>query len=378
MILHSKQLEKCCLNNQKLHKLYCNFKEVQIVKRSFFSVIIALFIFLITPIIIHAKEVILGGNNIGIELKTPGLMVSGTYDVGSYNPSKDANIKKGDIIIKVNGQKIASIDDFIAILSKQTKNEVSFKVELLRKEQTIFTNMKVIREDSTSPWKTGLFVKERILGTGTLTYYDPENHTYGALGHKMSSADNASSFETGNIFTSYVNGIKKSSNGNPGQKIATINEEDHIGDITFNNEYGIYGNYKMTENSFKIETASINEVQPGKAYIYTVLDGDKIEKYEIEIIRLKKQNKIDTKGISFKIVDEKLLKKTGGVVSGMSGSPIVQNGKLIGAVTHVVVDKVNYGHGIYIDWMLEQSNIISKNKNLAFFNKKGLMPLVLI
>jgi len=348
------------------------------VKRSFFSVIIALFIFLITPIIIHAKEVILGGNNIGIELKTPGLMVSGTYDVGSYNPSKDANIKKGDIIIKVNGQKIASIDDFIAILSKQTKNEVSFKVELLRKEQTIFTNMKVIREDSTSPWKTGLFVKERILGTGTLTYYDPENHTYGALGHKMSSADNASSFETGNIFTSYVNGIKKSSNGNPGQKIATINEEDHIGDITFNNEYGIYGNYKMTENSFKIETASINEVQPGKAYIYTVLDGDKIEKYEIEIIRLKKQNKIDTKGISFKIVDEKLLKKTGGVVSGMSGSPIVQNGKLIGAVTHVVVDKVNYGHGIYIDWMLEQSNIISKNKNLAFFNKKGLMPLVLI
>lgn len=347
-------------------------------KRSFFSLLLALFIFLITPVIISAKEVILGGNNIGIELKTPGLMVSGTYDVGNYNPSSDANIKKGDIIVRVNDKPISSIDDFITILSKQTNNEVSLRVELLRKEQTIFTNMKVLREDSSSPWKTGLFVKERILGTGTLTYYDPENNTYGALGHKMTSSDNSSIFESGSIFTSYVNGVKKSTNGNPGQKIASINENDSIGNISINNEYGIYGTYDQIENSTIIETLPVEEVKTGKAYIYTVLDGDKIEKYEIEIIRLKKQNSIDTKGITFKIVDERLLNKTGGVISGMSGSPIVQNGKLIGAVTHVVVDKVTYGHGIYIDWMLEQSENISKNTNLAFFIIKKTKAITLV
>lgn len=335
-------------------------------KRSFFSFLIALFVFLVTPILISAKEVILGGNNIGIELKTNGLVVSGTYQIKDYNPSKDANIKKGDIITKIEDKSISSIDDFIDILSKQKSNEISLKVELLRKEETIITNMKVIRENANSPWKTGLFVKERILGTGTITYYDSENQTYGALGHKMTSSDNGTTFENGNIYSSIVNGVKKSTNGNPGQKIASINENDLLGDITINNDYGIYGTYSNFENNQTIETASIDEVKTGKAYIYTVLDGEKVEKYEIEITKVKKQSTIDTKGISFKIVDEKLLNKTGGVISGMSGSPIVQNGKLIGAVTHVVVDKVNYGYGIYIDWMLLQSESLSENNVLAF------------
>lgn len=337
-------------------------------KRSFFSFLIALFVFLITPILISAKEVILGGNNIGIELKTKGLVVSGTYKIGNYNPSNDANIKKGDIITRIEDKEISSIDDFISILSKEKENEISLNVELLRKEETIFTTMKVLRENSNSPWKTGLFVKERILGTGTITYFDPSTKTYGALGHKMTSSDNSVTLKNGTIYSSIVNGVKKSTNGNPGQKIASINEDETLGDISLNNEYGIYGSYFTSELNQTIETASIDEVKTGKAYIYTVLDGQNIEKYEIEIVKAKKQSTIDTKGITFKIVDEKLLNKTGGVISGMSGSPIVQNGKLVGAVTHVVVDKVNYGYGIYIDWMLLQSESLSENNEVLAFS----------
>jgi stage IV sporulation protein B len=172
----------------------------------------------------------------------------------------------------------------------------------------------------------------------------------------MSDSDGDEQLIDGSIYESEVKNIRKSQNGDPGEKIASINKKEVIGSVEKNNTYGIYGEYVNVVKDELIETASINEVKKGKAYIYTVIEDDKIDKFEIEITNISKQNTKDIKGITFKITDKKLLNVSNGVVAGMSGSPIVQNGKLIGAVTHVVVDNVRYGYGIFIDWMLEESD----------------------
>ena len=174
----------------------------------------------------------------------------------------------------------------------------------------------------------------------------------------MSDSNSDERLVTGNIYSSNVKKINKSKNGNPGEKIASINKNDLLGDIQVNNDYGIYGEYVNVVKDELIETASIEEVKEGRAYIYTVINNNIVEPFEIEITNIKKQNSKDIKGITFKVTDKRLLDITNGVVAGMSGSPIVQDGKLIGAVTHVVVDNVKYGYGIFIDWMLLESQSI--------------------
>ena len=333
------------------------------VKRSFFSSLILSFLLLFSPTPILARELVLGGQNVGIELKTNGLLVSGTYKFMAGNMMFDPSsvgLKKGDLIVEVNGSSVTNVNDLMNILSKCEgyKDEISLTV--LRDYTTYRLNSVIGRESVSDKWKTGLFVKERVLGVGTITYYDLENNTYGALGHKMGGIDgNEKLFDDGNLYQSEVRGIKKSKNGIPGEKIATINEKEILGSVEINNEYGVYGIIDDDISSYLImDSASRDEVEEGKAYIYTVVDSNKLEKFEIEIVKLKKQDDIGTKCITFKVTDEKLLSKTNGIVAGMSGSPIVQNKKIVGAVTHVLIDKVNYGYGIYIDFMLEQSGSI--------------------
>ena len=332
------------------------------VKCGFFSLLLSLLL-VFTPAAISAKELILGGQNIGVELNVNGLLVSGTYKfmVGDrmYTPSEDG-IRKGDLIVAANGVVIDSVDDLMSVLSCNDGVESAVKLTILRDYSTFDVDVLVGRKNVGDKWKTGLFVKEKVLGVGTVTFYDMSNNTYGALGHRMGSIDGNNKFYGGKIYESEVKGIKKSKNGDPGEKIAIIDEDKYIGSVDINNEYGIYGIIEDDVSSYLVmESASRDEVKTGKAYIYTVIDGDELEKFEIEIVKLKKQNSIDTKGITFKVIDKKLLSKTNGIVAGMSGSPIVQDGKIVGAVTHVLIDKVNYWYGIYIDFMLEQSDTLS-------------------
>lgn len=309
--------------------------------------------------LIDAKEVYLGGNSIGIEVINEGLLISGTYDVRDkgkiYNPSVNDDIKKGDILVKVEDTKVNTLNEFIDVI-KNNSNEY-INVSLYRNNSLIGRKLKLIKDDDGSI-KTGIYVKDNLLGIGTITYYDPSNTAYGALGHKMSDSNSDERLVTGNIYSSNVKKINKSKNGNPGEKIASINKNDLLGDIQVNNDYGIYGEYVNVVKDELIETASIEEVKEGRAYIYTVINNNIVEPFEIEITNIKKQNSKDIKGITFKVTDKRLLDITNGVVAGMSGSPIVQNGKLIGAVTHVVVDNVKYGYGIFIDWMLLESQSI--------------------
>lgn len=326
------------------------------------TLLLTFFMAITSPVAILAKDLVIGGQNIGIELKSNGLLISGTYDVKQdgkiYNPKSDSDIRKGDLIVGIDENRITSLNDLATILKKEYANKDSAKITILRDGITYSKVLKLIKDDYGNI-KTGLFIKERLLGIGTITYYDEETHTYGALGHEMNDASYSPSIDLsfGTIYSSDVTLIRKSKNGNPGEKIATINENEILGEVVKNNEYGIYGKYSVNVDDYvSLEVGKKEDVKLGNAQIWTVIHGDKVEKFDIEIVSVKKQAKQGVKGISFKVVDKRLLDTANGIVAGMSGSPIIQDNKIIGAVTHVLVDKVEYGYGIFIEWMLEESN----------------------
>ena len=329
------------------------------------TLLLTFFMAIASPMTILAREVVIGGQNVGIELRSNGLLISGTYDVKTkektYNPKSDSDLKKGDLIISIGEDRVNSLNDLVTILKNKYANKESADIKIIRDGITYTKKLKLIK-DEYGNIKTGLFIKERLLGIGTITYYDEENGTYGALGHEMNDASYSPSIDLsfGTIYSSDVTLIRKSKNGNPGEKIASINENEILGEVEKNNEYGIYGKYKANVDDYiSLEVGEKDEVKLGKAQIWTVIHGDTVEKFDIEIVSLKTQDKQNVKGISFKIVDERLLDITNGIVAGMSGSPIIQNNKIVGAVTHVLVDKVEYGYGIFIEWMLEESDKLS-------------------
>ena len=240
------------------------------------------------PSIIFAKDVYLGGDSVGIEMNKNGVIISGTYDLvidnKIYNPSKEANIKIGDVIVKSNNNNVSNSKDFITSLVDIQDSSLNLIIK--RNSKTINTSIKIVKNGSSI--KTGLYLKDKILGVGTLTYYDPETNNYGALGHEIIDSDTNQIFNDfdGYITDSEVDGYKKSENGNPGSKIATLDTDDKLGNILINTQYGIYGQYSETPSSRLITTASIDEVHKGYAQIATVLEGDKIEYYDINIIIL--------------------------------------------------------------------------------------------
>lgn len=329
------------------------------------TLLLTFFLSVVSPSVLLAKELVIGGQNIGIELKSNGLLISGTYDVKTknktYNPKSDSDLKKGDLIISIQGNSVNSLNDLVTILKEKYADKDSANIQILRDGIKQTKTLKLIR-DEYGNIKTGLFIKERLLGIGTITYYDKENGTYGALGHEMNDASYSPSIDLsfGTIYSSDVTLIRKSKDGKPGEKIASINEEEILGEVEKNNQYGIYGKYSVNVDDYvTLEIGKKDEVKLGKAQIWTVIHDDKVEKFDIEIVSLKDQDKQSVKGISFKVVDKRLLNITNGIVAGMSGSPIIQDNKIIGAVTHVLVDKVDYGYGIFIEWMLEESNELS-------------------
>ena len=300
----------------------------------------------------YSNYIIPGGETLGIDIKSDGIMVIGFYKVsGKYNKGS-LELRSGDYIIKVNGINVTNVSELTEEIEKNVKNstvELTFK----RKNKIKTTELKLIESDGI--YKTGLYVKDNVTGIGTLSYIDPETKIFGALGHEIIESNSNSVIEirTGTIFRNRITSIDKSVNGNPGSKNAKFEYNTVFGNIFKNTNYGIYGNYTTPLPAKElVEVAGKNEVKIGKATIYTVLDGEEVKPYEINILSINEKNKI--KNITFEIADQELLNKTGGVVQGMSGSPIIQNNKIIGAVTHVVIDNVTNGYGIFITTMLEE------------------------
>ena len=316
-----------------------------------------IFIFLISIISVpnivfaYTKKVVLGGENIGIKVNSNGVLVVGFYQIDGKNPAKDAGLRIGDRIIKINDTDINIISDLTSSIKDNTEVlEVTYE----RNNKIYNTKIKLYK-DSNNVYKTGLYVKDKIIGIGTLTFIDPNTKMYGALGHEIMEKTTGTKFEIkdGTIFKSNVTGIDKGTRNSPGGKRASYMLDDTYGTITKNEINGIYGVYnKNIDTANLIEVADSSSIKLGKAYFTTVIKDDTKETFEINILKINKNDA--TKNIFFEITDEKLLKRTNGVVQGMSGSPIIQDGKLIGAVTHVVVDDSSKGYGIFITSMLKE------------------------
>ena len=323
------------------------------------SSILLIIIFPIT-IFSYSDKIIVGGDSVGIKINTDGLVVVGFYKVdGEYIAKR--TLKIGDIITKVNGKDIISLDELSNAIDEGILNNREIDIEIIRDKKIINTKLNIKEERGI--YKTGLYVKDAVIGLGTLTYIDPETKIYGALGHEIMLSDtrNLVEVKNGELLESKINKIDKSRNGYVGSKSGTISYNNKIGNILKNTNKGIYGYYTSNiDDKNTYEIATFTDIDKGDAYILTVTQNKKIEKYKIKILD-KYNNKKDTqKGFSFEIVDKNLLSKTGGIVQGMSGSPIIQNNKVIGAVTNVLVDNVKLGYGISIITMLEEGEKILK------------------
>lgn len=298
----------------------------------------------------YSNYVITGGETIGIEVNSLGIMVVGFYDVNNKSIAKDAGFMIGDRILEVNGNEVSNINEMINNVGEETDFTV------VRDSKTKHIKLKSDR-DASGILKTGLYVKDRISGIGTLTYIDPESKVFGALGHEILETTTITKFEIkdGKIYDATVNEIVKSRNGRAGEKSARYDRNNLEGTVNKNEISGIYGIYQedFTDRE-KMKVGKVSEIKLGEALIRTVVHDNEIEEFEINILNINKDS--ETKNILFEVVSPTLLELTGGIVQGMSGSPIIQDDKIIGAVNYVIVNDTAKGYGIFITTMLEEGD----------------------
>ncbi|MDD4602068.1 SpoIVB peptidase [bioreactor metagenome] len=333
-----------------------------------------------------------GGHSIGVVLHSNGVIVVGNSPVktvdGEYvNPAKEAGINVGDIILSINGIPVQSDNQVAEIIDSSGQDKHSLNLLIKRNEERLQIVATPSLCDDTKRYRIGLFVRDSAAGVGTLTFYEPQTSVYGALGHVISDSDTNQPIDCdqGKIVMATVSGIQHGKRGQPGEKIGVFIEEDKLlGNIQKNTQFGIYGklNAPLPNEIYHeaIPVASMNQVQTGYAEMLTVVDGQIIEKFSIEIQKINLQDAPEGKGMVIKMTDPRLMERTGGIVQGMSGSPIIQNGKIVGAVTHVFVHDPTKGYGCFVDWMLMESGIIPKRerqtaKRLFAVSKTSILEL---
>ena len=309
------------------------------------------------------------GNIAGLKLYTSGVLVVGMSEIEGedskiYKPYENTEIEEGDTIVKINDNEINTTDELIekVNMSKGEKVEIEYIHDEETKECSI-TPVKTSEEE----YKLGLWVRDSAAGVGTVSFYEPDTHIFGALGHGITDIDTGDllNIAEGEFVTAKILDIKKGEDGNPGKIQGTVEEQETIGEISKNTEFGIYGKIKdisslNIDTSKEMEVALRDEIQLGKATILCSLDNQTVGEYEIEITKINKENNYNNKSMEIKVTDEKLIEKTGGIIQGMSGSPIIQNGKFIGAITHVLVNSSTEGYAIFGDLMLKQSKEVER------------------
>ncbi len=318
------------------------------------------FLGIFTNVSAEEKTVIPGGKSIGVTLKADGVIVTELAEITdptgkTSSPAKDAGIQTGDIIKSFNNAEIAGVDDLILQIENAAENQA--KISLLRNKKNISVLISPKRSKEDGKIKIGAWVKDSASGIGTLTFYDPKNNFFAALGHGITDADSGEliSIGEGKILDSTIISVEKSKKGAPGELKGIFSEnESPIGSITTNSNFGISGEVisDFSISAEAVEIASRSEITTGKAQIISNIEGRNTSVFDVEILRILPQHSNSSKNMIIKITDKKLLEKTGGIVQGMSGSPILQNGKLIGAVTHVFVNDPTRGYGIFIENML--------------------------
>ena len=304
----------------------------------------------------NGRVVYVGGMAAGFTLKTGEMRVIGTCNVvsedGVDSPAANAGVRPGDCIAKVAGISVETIAELNEIVGKSKGKALDF--EIIRGEEKIYCCITPKKEKMTNNYKIGVLVRDCVSGVGTITYIDKESGCFGALGHSV-EGENKKELKVldGVVYQCSIIGVTKGVRGRAGELKGIFLTEKPIGEAEKISCSGIYGEIGKKFEKEKLETviACASEAKPGNAYIYSTVSGLCPEKYEIEVVKVDKNNK-ENKNFVVKITDERLIKETGGIVQGMSGSPIIQEGKMIGAITHVFLNDPTRGYGIKIDTML--------------------------
>lgn len=314
--------------------------------------------------VIPRTTVIPVGSIAGAKLYTSGVLVVGMSEIEGedkikYKPYENTGIEEGDTILKINDNIINSTDDLIDKVNESKGEKIN--IEYIHDEQTKECSITPIKTDA-EEYKIGLWVRDSAAGVGTVTFYEPSTKKFGALGHGITDIDTGEllNIASGEFVTASILNIKKGEDGNPGKIQGTVEEQEIIGKISKNTEFGIYGKIENLSSlnidaSKEMEVALREEIKLGKANILCSLNNQKVEQYEIEITKIYKDNNYNNKSMEITVTDPKLIEKTGGIIQGMSGSPIIQNGKFVGAVTHVLVNSATQGYAIFGDLMIKQS-----------------------
>ena len=322
------------------------------------SVLVMTFIILVSTAV-YSKNLVPGGKTIGINLNTKGLLILDTAEFDDINgkvasPAKEAGIISGDIILKIDGREVATTDDLNQISKSDDDGKMTLTIKRFGEEKDVNIEAK---KSVDGRFRLGVWIKDNESGIGTLTFIDKNSGEFGALGHGVtdSSNENILNIDFGSIHNARITSIKKGESGVPGEIIGIFNEDNiKLGDIEKNSDKGIFGiadkdKFNLDEEK---ETAERSEVSSGAASILSDVEGGGIEEYAAEIVTIN-PDEDNLRGMIIKITDSRLLDKTGGIVQGMSGSPILQNGKIVGAITHVLVNDPTQGYGIFIDDMME-------------------------
>lgn len=309
------------------------------------------------------KYVIPCGTPFGVKIYSDGLVVTKTSSIetknGSVNPSEDAGIYCGDIIKSVNGTKPTTNEQLLECVEKS--NGKPIEIEVMRNNKNYSTTITPVIDSKQNVYRIGLWVKDSCAGIGTLTFIDEETRTFGGLGHGICDSESGSIMPllNGDIVNANISSVRKGRCGSPGSLCGYFSDDEAVGKLVSNSEYGVYGNiisYNSEQDA--IPVAFRQEVVRGKAQILTTVDGCTPEYYDVEIESISYNNNNYTKNMIIKITDEELLEKTGGIVQGMSGSPVIQNGMLVGAVTHVFVNDPTHGYAIFSENMISFNNSI--------------------
>lgn len=313
--------------------------------------------------VVEKRKVIPLGNIVGLKLYTHGVLVVGISEIEGednkiYKPYEEAGIEQGDSILKINNENIDSTEKLLACVSKCRGDTIN--VTYLKNGKEVSSKITPVKT-SKHTYKLGLWVRDAAAGVGTLTFYDKLTNSIVSLGHGIQDIDTGNIVEisSGEFVTSEIVDIEKGEKNSPGKIEGSIDDSKDIGNIYSNTCFGVYGHIDNIEklnlgNSNEIEVALRNEIKEGEATIRCTLENGKIEDYKVNIQKIFKNNNENNKSMIIKVIDNKLLEKTGGIIQGMSGSPIIQSGKLVGALTHVLVSDPTTGYGVFADLMLNE------------------------
>lgn len=319
--------------------------------------------------VVSEKVLVPGGQSVGVKMDVRGVLVVGLEEItdidgNKVNPGLLSGLQIGDMIIEIDGTEVYRAEE-VKELVNVIQDTVMLKVK--RNDEILNIGIDPVMSAEDGEYKLGVWVKDKTAGIGTLTYYDPSNSTFGALGHGIVDPESGAilSVESGVLLEAQVQEIFEGKSGEPGEiKGVFYHADEPLGNLVRNSNFGIFGTtYNQVENELYSKTLVVgtkDQVELGKAYILSTLENNEIRRFEIEIIKVEKQKEPTDKSMVIKVTDEDLIAECGGIVQGMSGSPIIQNDRIIGAVTHVFVNDPTRGYGIFIEWMLNESSNVEK------------------